>query len=88
MRAWKIDSDQSCPDHHYQVGEVARGHSIHQNAMRTMSSHAHSPSLLWEELFPHSVVLHNANIHKREELLTGLAPDTQFLCVGLSWCCP
>ena len=89
MRAWKIDYDQSCPDHHYQVGEVERGHSIHQNAMRTMCSHAHSPSLLWEELFPHSVVLHNANIHKREdkspfEFLTGLAPDTQFLFV---WGC-
>ena len=47
MRAWKIDYDQSC----YQVGEVERGHSIHQNAMRTMCSHAHSASLLWEELF-------------------------------------
>ena len=47
MRAWKIDYDQSC----YQVGEVERGHSIHQNAMRTMCPHAHSASLLWEELF-------------------------------------
>ena len=89
MRAWKLDFDQSCPDHHYQVGEVERGHSIHQNAMRTMSSHAQTPSLLWEELFPHSVALHNANLHKREdkspfEFLTGLAPDTQFLFV---WGC-
>jgi len=89
MRAWKLDYDKSCPDHHYQVGEVERGHSIHQNAMRTMSSHAHTPSILWEELFPHSVVLHNINLHKREtkspfEFLTGLSPDTQFLFV---WGC-
>ena len=83
LRAWNLDYDQSCPDHHYQVGEVEHWHSFHQNAMRTLCSPAHSPSLLWEELFPHGVELHNANIHKQGEnspleFMIRLAAGTRF----------
>ena len=66
---WKVDYDQSYPDHHYQLSEVERWHSIYQNAILSyitnyVFSCQFTVSLLWEELFPPSVVLHNANIHK------------------------
>ncbi len=37
-RDWKLDFSVNCPTHHWQTGPVERGHSIHQNSLRTMGS--------------------------------------------------
>ena len=88
-REWKLDFTVNCPAHHWQTGPVERGHSIHQDCMRTMGSHSHSPSVLWSSEVLLSVELHNLKLHAGSDVcpyfdLTGLAPDTQFIFI---WCC-
>jgi hypothetical protein len=43
-RAWKLDYSINCPTHHWQTAPAERGHSIHQDSMRTMGSYANTPS--------------------------------------------
>jgi hypothetical protein len=50
-RAGKLDISVNCPTHHWQTGPVERGHSIHQDSMRTMGSYADTPSVLWAHNF-------------------------------------
>ena len=89
FRAWKLDFRINCPAHHWQTGPVERGHLIHQDSMRTMGSHANSPSVFWAPEFLLSVELHNIKLRKDSEVcpyfdLTGLMPDTQFIFI---WGC-
>jgi hypothetical protein len=89
FRTWKIDFRVNCPTHHWQTAPVERGHLIHQDSMRTMGSHANSPSVLWPPEFLLSVQLHNLKLHKDHDVcpyfdLTGLQPDTQFIFI---WGC-
>jgi hypothetical protein len=88
-RAWKLDFSVNCPTHHWQTGPVERGHSIHQDSMRTMGSYAVTPSVLWGHNFLLSVEVHNLKLHAGSAVcpyfdLTGLAPDSQFIFI---WGC-
>ena len=82
-RAWKLDFSINCPTHHWQTGPVERGHSIHQDGMRTTGSYSDTPSVLWGHNYLLSVEVHNLKLHAGADVcpyfdLTGLAPDTQF----------
>jgi hypothetical protein len=57
--------------------------------MRTMSSFADTPSLLWGHYFLLSVEVHNIKLHAGADVcpyfdLTGLVPDSQFIYI---WGC-
>jgi hypothetical protein len=88
-RAWKLDYSVNCPAHHWQTGPAERGHSIHQDSIRTMGSYANTPSDLWAHNFLLSVEVHNLKLHAGADVcpyfdLTGLAPDSQFIFI---WGC-
>jgi hypothetical protein len=88
-RTWKLDFSINCPTHHWQTGPVERGHSIHQDVMRTVGSHSDTPSVLWSPHYLLSVEIHNLKLHAGATVcpyfdLTGLAPDTQFIYI---WGC-
>jgi hypothetical protein len=88
-REWKLDFSVNCPTHHWQTGPVERGHSIHQNSMRTTGSFSDTPSVLWGQNYLLSVEIHNIKLHAGAAVcpyfdLTGLAPDTQFIYI---WGC-
>ena len=88
-RAWKLDFSINCPTHHWQTAPAERGHSIHQDIMRTMGSYSDTPSVLWGHNFLLSVQVHNIKLHVGNDVcpyfdLTGLQPDTQFIYI---WGC-
>ena len=88
-REWKLDFSVNCPTHHWQTGPVERGHSIHQDGMRTTGSFSETPSVLWGQNYLLSVEVHNLKLHAGAAVcpyfdLTGLAPDTQFIYI---WGC-
>ena len=85
-RTWKLDFSINCPTHHWQTGPVERGHSIHQDVMRTVGSHSDTPSVLWSPHYLLSVEIHNLKLHAGASVcpyfdLTGLTPDTQFIYI-------
>jgi len=89
LGTWKLDYSVNCPANHWQTGPVERGHSIHQDVMRTVGSYGNTPTVLWAPHFLLSVEVHNLKLHAGALVcpyfdLTGLAPDTQFIFI---WGC-